>query len=100
MNTFEPYIQIQTDFKKPSNTGVVTMLGMASKKMLEIPSNSTIKDIQALIKNHYIKSSGKLHFWGNITDYSWIISDDDKSMVSKLFDNAGNFIKDDIQHHH
>ncbi len=100
MNTFEPYITIQTDFKKPSNVGVVTMLGMASKKMLEIPSNSTIKDVQALIKNHYIESAGKLHFWGNITAYSWIVFEDMTKIESKLFDVDGSFLKNDIQHHH
>jgi len=95
MNDFQPYIQIQTDFKKPSNVGVVTMLGMASKKILEIPSNSTTKDVQALIKDHYIKSTGQLHFWGNITGYSWIIFEDMTKTESKIFDTSGNFIKDE-----
>lgn len=84
---FEPHIQIQTNFKR-TNQSITTLIGMNYYKYIDIPLDTTIKQVQIIITDHYRACNGTLKMWGDITEYHLMKSENEAT----VFNVAGDVI--------
>ena len=91
---FDQYIQIKTD-SQPIGARSVALTGLSSRRKIQLDSPDLTQDqVSTIIREHYIKTGGKIELFGNITGYSWMTFEDMEKSISKVFDVEGNFIKD------
>jgi hypothetical protein len=84
---FQPHIQIQTNFKR-SNESITKLLGMNYFKYIDLDPDTTIKQVQTTIREHYRACNGTLKMWGDITEYHLMHSEESAT----VFNVAGDVI--------
>ena len=93
----ECYIFVNTNFKRKSEP-VFALAFLEHRRRLSLPKDDLVfktdkeifKIIGNIVKNHFIKTNGKIDLWGKITNYNY----HHKDGKSYVFDTDGNMVVD------
>jgi hypothetical protein len=92
------YIFVNTNFKR-KNEPIFVLAALEHRRRLSLPKDDLVfktdeeifKIIGNLVKNHFIKTGGKLDLWGKIANYNY----HHKDGKSYVFDTNGNMVADE-----